>query len=128
MKGGRGSRERGGEPLSLHLRVLKRFVQPLHGEGTLAEVIHDCGWACRPSRVTLASTDRCSDREGTAYCKTRYRYRSINNDSTCSLINAIIDEYKFLNETYLLHLAANLLFSALALESSYELDDPLRMS
>lgn len=50
---GRGVRR--GEPLALHLRTLQRFVQPLHRKGALAEVIHGCGGACRPSRVTPAA-------------------------------------------------------------------------
>lgn len=59
-RGGRGVR--GGESLPLHLRTLKRFVQPLHREGALAEVIHGCVGACWPSRATPASTDQLSDR------------------------------------------------------------------
>lgn len=63
MEGCRGIRVRGGEPLTLHLRTLKRFVQPLHRYRALAEVIHGCGGACRPSRVTPASTDCSGDSE-----------------------------------------------------------------
>lgn len=65
MEGCRGSGVRRGEPLTLHLRTLKRFVQPLHRYRALAEVIHGCGWACRPSRVTPASTDCSGDSEDT---------------------------------------------------------------
>lgn len=53
---------RRGEPLTLHLCTLKRFVQPLHRKGALAEVIHGCVGACRPSRATPASTDSFGDR------------------------------------------------------------------
>lgn len=48
---------RGREALALHLRRLERVVQPLDGEGALAEVVHGCGGAGWPSRATLASTD-----------------------------------------------------------------------
>lgn len=66
-----GSGVRRGEPLALHLRTLKRFVQPLDREGALAEVIHGCGWACWPSRATPASTDRGGDRGGDRGAPTR---------------------------------------------------------
>lgn len=79
VEGIRGSGVRGGETLAFHLRTLKRFVQPLHGERALAEVIHGCGGACRPSRATPASTDGGSDRRGTARGATRYRYPRIDN-------------------------------------------------
>lgn len=79
MEGAGRSGVRGGEPLTLHLRTLKRFVQPLHRKRALAEIIHGGGLACRPSHATLASTDCSSDRRESARGGTRYRYRRIDN-------------------------------------------------
>lgn len=88
---GGGCGVRGGKPLALHLRTLQRFVQPLHRKGALAEVIHGCGWAGRPSHVTLASTDYCSDRLRTARDASRVRCQRVDNGAALrSLLDTIL--------------------------------------
>ncbi|CAG9562766.1 unnamed protein product [Danaus chrysippus] len=58
--GGVGRRQ----SLPLDLRALQRLVQPLHRVGALAEVVHGCVGACRPSRATPASTGCSGESRG----------------------------------------------------------------